>query len=137
MIPLPGSAEALVVNTKQTTTEGVYDQYRYCNDRHWSYECTNYSTIEERRKQLNDSYFKCLKVGHLSKDCKKNKTYVYCGEEYASHRSLCPRKFKFKKSKRKVQGVPQSQTAALPRHQEEEETDKSKQAQTEQTFEKH
>ena len=33
-----------------------------------------------------------------------------------------------KKGKRKVQGVPQSQTAALPRHQEEEETDKTKQA---------
>ena len=43
----------------------------------------------------------------------------------------------FKKGKRKVQGVPQSQTAALLRPQEEEETDKSKQAQTEQTYEKH
>ena len=42
-----------------------------------------------------------------------------------------------KKGKRKVQGVPQSQTAALPRPQEEQETDKSKQAQTEQTYEKH
>ena len=42
-----------------------------------------------------------------------------------------------KKGKRKVQGVPQSQTAALPRPQEEEETDKSKQAQTERTYEKH
>ena len=42
-----------------------------------------------------------------------------------------------KNGKRKVQGVPQSQTAALPRHQEEEETDKSKQAQIEQTYEKH
>ena len=42
-----------------------------------------------------------------------------------------------KKGKRKVQGVPQSQTAAHPRPQEEEETDKSKQAQTEQTYEKH
>ena len=42
-----------------------------------------------------------------------------------------------KKGKRKVQEVPQSQTAALPRPQEEEETDKSKQAQTEQTYEKH
>ena len=41
------------------------------------------------------------------------------------------------KGQRKVQGVPQSQTAALPRPQEEEETDKSKQAQTEQTYEKH
>ena len=42
-----------------------------------------------------------------------------------------------KKGKRKVQGVPQSQTAALPRPQEEAETDKSKQAQTEKTYEKH
>ena len=42
-----------------------------------------------------------------------------------------------KNGKRKVQGVPQSQTVALPRPQEEEETDKSKQAQTEQTYEKH
>ena len=42
-----------------------------------------------------------------------------------------------KKGKRKVQGVPQSQTAAIPRPQEEEETDKSKQAQTEQMYEKH
>ena len=42
-----------------------------------------------------------------------------------------------KKGKREVQGVLQLQTAALPRHQEEEETDKSKQAQTEQTHEKH
>ena len=42
-----------------------------------------------------------------------------------------------KKGKRKVQGVPQSQTAAFSRPQEEEETDKSKQAQTEQTNEKH
>ena len=42
-----------------------------------------------------------------------------------------------KKGKRKVQGVPQSQNAALPSAQEEEETDKSKQAQIEQTYEKH
>ena len=43
----------------------------------------------------------------------------------------------FEKGKRKDQGVPQSQTAALPRHQEEEETDKSKQAQIDQTYKKH
>ena len=45
--------------------------------------------------------------------------------------------YEVKKGKRKVQGVPQSQTTALPRPQEEEETDKSKQAQIEQTYEKH
>ena len=41
-----------------------------------------------------------------------------------------------KKGKRNVQGVPQLQAAALPRHQEEEETDKTKQAQIEQTYKK-
>ena len=38
---------------------------------------------------------------------------------------------------RKVQGVPQSQAAAHPRYEEEEETNKTKQAQIEQTHEKH
>ena len=42
-----------------------------------------------------------------------------------------------KKGKRKVQGMSQSQTVALSRPQEEEETDKPKQAQIEQTHEKH
>ena len=42
-----------------------------------------------------------------------------------------------KKGKRKVQGVPQSETAAHPGQEEEEETDKSKQAQIDQTYEKH
>ena len=36
-----------------------------------------------------------------------------------------------KKGKRKFQGVPQSQTAALSRHREEEETDKTKEAKIE------
>ena len=44
-----------------------------------------------------------------------------------------------KQDKRKVQGVPQSQSqaAALPIHQEEEETDKTKQAEIKQTYTKH
>ena len=51
--------------------------------------------------------------------------------------SIRAKKMSKKKGKRNVQGVPQSQTAALPRPQEEEETDKSKQAQIEQTYETH
>ena len=41
------------------------------------------------------------------------------------------------KGKSKVQGLLQSQTPALLRHNEEEETDITKQAQIEQTYEKH
>ena len=61
---------------------------------------------------------------------------------WAYLRQITPSKFDeicplAKKGKKKVQGVPQSQTAALPRHEEEEETDKSKQAPIEQTYKKH
>ena len=45
--------------------------------------------------------------------------------------------FCIKKGKTKAQGVQQSQTAAFPRHQEEEETEKTKQSQIEQTYETH
>ena len=47
------------------------------------------------------------------------------------------RELEKKVREKSIQGMPQSQTAALPRPQEEEEPDKSKQAQTEQTYEKH
>ena len=43
------------------------------------------------------------------------------------------RKFVCKKVNRKVQGMPQSQTAANPRHQEEEKVDKNIHAQNKQT----
>ena len=41
------------------------------------------------------------------------------------------------KGKKKVLRVPQSQAAALPRHQEEEEIDETKHSQIEHTYEKH
>ena len=59
-------------------------------------ECPTFRTIEDRKKQLKDSCFKCLKIGHLSKDCKKNKFCVYCGEVNTHHRSLFPQKFQVK-----------------------------------------
>ena len=44
---------------------------------------------------------------------------------------------KKKKVREKSRECHNYKTAALPRHQEEEETDKTKQAQIEQTYEKH
>ena len=95
--------------------------------------CRNESA-EHTIKVTHKHPFTALKI-HVSKRtrdllerCASNRYQLSC-------RGLT--EIKVKKSKRKVQGVPQSQTAALPRPQEEEETDKSKQAQTEQTYEKH
>ena len=87
-----GSAEALVVNTKQQPNTRYYDQCRYCEQRHWSDECPKYRTVAEREKQLKDSCFKCLKTGHRDKDCKKGKACAHCGEVNDHHRSLCKKK---------------------------------------------
>ena len=74
-----------------------------------------------------------MRLTKKSRDSLKKNTKTQGLPQYlvSAYSNIC------KKGKRKVQGVPQSQTAALPRPQEEEETDKSKQAQTEQTYEKH
>ena len=72
---------------------------------------------------------------HQSENIKIKLITMINKDKYSWLILLCAR-VNEKKGKRKVQGVPQSQTAALPRHQEEEETDKSKQAQIYQTYEK-
>ena len=89
-----GSAEALVATTNKSTPPRYYDQCRYCDQRHWSDECPKYRTVTEKKRQLKDSCYKCLKAGHISKDCKKGKACVHCGEVNTHHRSLCPKKFK-------------------------------------------
>ena len=66
--PFLGSAEALVINTKQQSTTRYFDQCRYCDQRHWSEECQKYRTMSERKNQLKDCCFKCLKTGHIAKD---------------------------------------------------------------------
>lgn len=65
-----GTAEALVVNMKQMPVTRHYDQCRYCEKRHWSDECPTYCTIQQRKNRLKDSCYKCLKVGHVSTECK-------------------------------------------------------------------
>ena len=45
-----------------------------------------------------------MKVGHLSKECKKTKTCVYCGEINIHHRSLCSQRFKTKVSSAHMSG---------------------------------
>ena len=84
------SAEALVVTSKGKGYNS--DKCRYCQNHHWSDECTKFKTVEERKKQLKDSWYKWLKVGHKSRDCKSSKVCVHCGTSNDHHRSLCPKK---------------------------------------------
>ncbi|XP_053395800.1 uncharacterized protein LOC128555967 [Mercenaria mercenaria] len=94
----PASAEALAVNVKSKATSNVKDRCRYCSERHWSDECLKYKTVEERKRKLNGSCFKCLKEGHLATECKSKKVCVHCGEMNKHHRNLCPKKFEIRSS---------------------------------------
>ena len=85
-----------------------------------------------------DYVSKYLSVREQSKICRDSKNNASSQpflQESLSKLIFCRQSIK--KGKRKVQGMPQSQTAALPRHQEEEETGKTKQTQIKQTYEKH
>ncbi|XP_052764085.1 uncharacterized protein LOC128206006 [Mya arenaria] len=87
------SAETLYANVKGKSAGNFQIKCRYCNDRHWSDECLRYKGIEDRKKKLHGSCFKCLKEGHTARECKTKKLCVHCGEMDHHHRSLCPKKF--------------------------------------------
>ena len=66
---------------------------RYCNTTHWSDECLQYQTANNRKQKLINCCFLCLRHGHIAHKCKLNKSCFYCGRENHHHRSLCPVKF--------------------------------------------
>ncbi|XP_062591234.1 uncharacterized protein LOC134252747 [Saccostrea cucullata] len=64
----------------------------FCERNHWSDECTEFRTIEERKRKIRGRCYICLKSGHLSKDCKVDKPCVHCHQTKKHHRSLCNKK---------------------------------------------
>ena len=68
-------------------------QCRYCNGNHWSDQCVEFPTAEDRRNKIRDSCYLCLKKGHTAFKCQRNKQCVYCGHLNHHHRSLCAKKF--------------------------------------------
>lgn len=100
-----GSAEALVADAKQMSGLNYLEMCRYCSKHHWSDECPTFRTLKDRKQQLKDSCFKCLRIGHLAKECKRSKVCVHCGKANDHHRSLCPKKFKQSNDVRSPQEV--------------------------------
>ncbi|MEW8548557.1 MAG: DUF1759 domain-containing protein [Candidatus Thiodiazotropha sp.] len=68
-------------------------QCRYCDGNHWSDQCVEYSTCQERKQMIKGSCFLCLKHGHIAHKCLLLKTCIYCGRKNHHHRSLCPKQF--------------------------------------------
>ncbi len=84
---------AFVASEKKGPSTQSPKKCRFCEQSHWSDQCDRYKTIEDRKRQLKRSCFKCLKSNHMANDCKSSKVCVYCGKENVHHRSLCEKKF--------------------------------------------
>ena len=89
------SAEALFASERAPRKQNSNNlKCRYCRKTHWSDECKQYATVDERKKKLKGCCFRCLGEGHNTKDCRSHRTCVYCNAYDNHHRSLCLKKFK-------------------------------------------
>ncbi|XP_063414878.1 uncharacterized protein LOC134696853 [Mytilus trossulus] len=88
------SAEALMTINAfgKNSVSGNSMVCRYWDGHHWSDECREFSTIKDRKQKIKGSCYTCLKPGHVSRDCKFEKTCYHCKEKKGYHRSLCPKK---------------------------------------------
>ena len=100
--------------------ESLLKWWKSPSDEHWTLEMWIFACLGEKYSKLWNVQNWHFFAGPRS--WKSSNFSTFCGPKMKIFR---------RKSKGKVQVVPQSQTAALLRPQEEEETDKSKQAQTE------
>ena len=64
----------------------------FCGQGHWSDECPKYATQRARMDKLKGCCFRCLKRGHVGKECPKQRNCFHCGRN-DHHRSLCAKLF--------------------------------------------
>ena len=65
----------------------------YCNQSHWSDQCTNYPTLKMRKEKLKGSCYNCLQRGHTLKEYTKDRKGAHCGKSKNHHHSLCNQLF--------------------------------------------
>ncbi|XP_061176063.1 uncharacterized protein LOC133185014 [Saccostrea echinata] len=90
------SAEALTTSFQESQRRNKYERKHpiciFCERNHWSDECKEFRTIDERKQKIKGRCYICLKPGHLSIDCKVDKPCVHCHQTKKHHRSLCNKK---------------------------------------------
>lgn len=64
----------------------------FCSGEHWSDECPEVTTIDDRTAKLADRCQKCLRLAHPNADCTNWRGCAHC-KEFTHNRSLCPKLF--------------------------------------------
>lgn len=81
------------MSSERKVTSTQSKKCRFCEKGHWSDECNKYKTVDERKKKIKGSCFRCLKDSHIAPECKSSKVCVYCGVKDVHHRSLCDKRY--------------------------------------------
>jgi hypothetical protein len=78
------------------TGERTYYQRRclFCKrENHWSDECRQFKTSQERKERIKNRCNICLKLDHRTIHCNDKRVCFHCEETGKHHRSICPTKF--------------------------------------------
>ena len=102
----------IVINGKRTPQQNsinpqLFAQSSFCDANQWSDQCVEYPIAKDRKLQIKDSCFLCLKRGHVAYKCLFNRTCFYCGRKIHHNRSHCPQKFIEKETKQVVERATQ------------------------------
>ena len=82
------TGQALVASSSQPRVTKCI----YCNANHYNDECQKYSTLDQRKAQMGNRCYICLRPGHYAKACRSARSCYHCNGK-SHHRSLCPDKF--------------------------------------------
>lgn len=69
----------------------------FCGRDHFSDECTQVKTIEERILKLKNRCYACFSNKHIISDCDNKRECFYCKKFGVHHRALCPNQTKDQK----------------------------------------
>ena len=91
------------VNTEQNVRSKTMRACVFCNKDHFSDECKTMADVGSRRIAASKGgrCFKCLRKGHMARDCQRTKACFHCGKE-GHHSALCFRREKSMISKRET-----------------------------------
>lgn len=83
--------DSLNINNKPKRERSRLHTCIFCAGEHWSDECDQVKTLEDRQKIVADRCQKCLRCTHTG-DCVRWNGCVYC-KELTHNRAICPQKF--------------------------------------------
>ena len=108
------------VNTEHNVRSKTMRACVFCNKDHFSDKCKTMADVGSRRIAASKGgrCFKCLRKGHMARDCQRTKACFHCGKE-GHHSALCLRREEPMNSKRETHQLLNDNAVEYGDHEEE------------------